>query len=128
MAIAKTIGEEFEKRLASKEAYQLPSEQKQQQKITETHRYSKENAPVSECSLSMSAGVLMIGYDTPIYYAEKLTNELLKSTKKKATYLKKEYDYYGVTIDFLSLKSVTMISCNIEGRCPESRLEINFCS
>lgn len=61
----------------------------------------------------MSTGVLITAEDTPVYYAESLTNQLLKSAKTSKKL--KEKGYLGGTIDFLSLKSVTMISSNIEG-------------
>ncbi len=64
----------------------------------------------------MSTGVLITSYSTPIYYAEKLTNQLLKSAKKKAKDAQRweNYRYHGGTIDILTLKSVTMISSNIK--------------
>jgi CRISPR-associated protein Cmr2 len=60
----------------------------------------------------MSTGVLMTAEDTPIYYAYNLTSQLLKSAKKRAKELKKD-NYCGGTVDFLVMKSVTMISSNI---------------
>jgi CRISPR-associated protein Cmr2 len=47
------------------------------------------------------------------YYADQLVGQLLKSAKKRAKELKKEYEYQSGTIDFLVLKAVTMISSNI---------------
>ncbi|OYE00524.1 type III-B CRISPR-associated protein Cas10/Cmr2 [Nostoc sp. 'Peltigera membranacea cyanobiont' 232] len=105
LAIAKTIGEEFERRLADLKDYQIPQR-------CLYHRYHPQSALSSQCKLSMSTGVLITAEDTPIYYAEKLTNQLLKSAKKGAKELKK-YGYYGGTVDFLVMKSVTMISSNI---------------
>ncbi|WP_066426865.1 type III-B CRISPR-associated protein Cas10/Cmr2 [Anabaena sp. 4-3] len=111
LAIAKTIGEEFEKILLKKgtryeinESYDFKS----------IHRYQdkEHTSPSKQCVLSMSTGVLITAEDTPIYYAEKLTNQLLKSAKKQAKELKK-HGYYGGTVDFLVMKSVTMISSNI---------------
>jgi CRISPR-associated protein Cmr2 len=120
LAIAKTIGEEFENILLEGEKIQA----KVDYRITDEnilsrsricHRYKETNtAPASQCKLSMSVGVLITAYNTPIYYAENLTNQLLKSAKKKAKQLKQWHDYYGGTVDFLTMKSVTMISSNIE--------------
>jgi CRISPR-associated protein Cmr2 len=56
---------------------------------------------------------LITAYTTPIYYAEKLATQLLKSAKSRAKNLKKA-GYQGGTVDFLVMKSVTMISSNIE--------------
>ncbi|MFN6519182.1 MAG: type III-B CRISPR-associated protein Cas10/Cmr2 [Nostoc sp. CreGUA01] len=105
LAIAKTIGEEFERRLAELENYKLPQR-------CFFHRYQPQLSLASQCQLSMSTGVLITAEDTPIYYAEKLTSQLLKSAKKRAKDLKKD-GYYGGTVDFLVMKSVTMISSNI---------------
>ncbi|MEI6442925.1 MAG: type III-B CRISPR-associated protein Cas10/Cmr2 [Nostocales cyanobacterium ELA583] len=105
LAIAKTIGEEFERRLTKSESYKLP-------KRSLYHRYHPQSSPPSECKLSMSTGVLITAEDTPIYYAENLTNQLLKSAKKLAKDLKKS-GYYGGTVDFLVMKSVTMVSSSI---------------
>jgi CRISPR-associated protein Cmr2 len=109
LAIAQTIGEEFESILkqrgyATDKSY--PPEN--------IHRFKSEKIPTGQdqCELSMSVGVLITAEDTPIYYAEHLTNQLLKSAKKQAKHLKQE-GYYGGTIDFLVMKSVTMISSNI---------------
>ncbi|MUG98261.1 type III-B CRISPR-associated protein Cas10/Cmr2 [Scytonema sp. UIC 10036] len=111
LEIAHTIGEEFEKRLTQFQDYQIPESQ-QDIKSVECHRYSPEKAQVSQCKLSMSIGVLITAYNTPIYYAQKLTEQLLKSAKARAKDLKK-FNYYGGTVDFLVMKSVTMISSKI---------------
>jgi len=107
--IAKTIGEEFENLLllSNSSSYQVTPR-------CFYHRYSPDRALLSQCKLSMSAGVLITAEDTPIYYAEKLTNQLLKSAKKTGKKLLKDAGYFGGTIDFLVMKSVTMISSNIE--------------
>ena len=108
LAIAKTIGEEFENLilLSNSSSYQVTPR-------CFYHRYSPPRALLSECQLSMSAGVLITAEDTPIYYAQDLTNQLLKSAKKTGKKLK-DAGYLGGTIDFLVMKSVTMISSNIE--------------
>ena len=116
LAIAKTIGEEFERILVERgECYQEKNQKYCPQIV---HRYLgeyQETQPPTgdrQCKLSMSAGVLITAEDTPIYYAEKLTNQLLKSAKKRGKQLKKQ-NYYGGTVDFLVMKSVTMISSNV---------------
>lgn len=118
LAISKTIGQEFEKILLKKEirgekTYLLSSQEQDKQSQT-YNRYIKEKPSNSLCSLSMSMGVLIIADDTPIYYAQKLTEQLLKSAKLKAKTLKEQYKYYGGTIDFLVLKSVTMIASTLK--------------
>ncbi|MCT7987607.1 type III-B CRISPR-associated protein Cas10/Cmr2 [Laspinema olomoucense] len=117
LAIAQTIGEEFEKILLAnnKTTYQITEKDMLSNPVT-CHRYQDPQNPPqpSQCQLSMSTGVLITSYSTPIYYAEKLTNQLLKSAKKKAKTLKEDFCYHGGTIDILTLKSVTMISSNIQ--------------
>ena len=119
LAIAQTIGEEFEKILLAnnKTTYQITENDILSKSVT-CHRYQNPHNPPqpSQCQLSMSTGVLITSYNTPIYYAEKLVNQLLKSAKKKAKDLKggENYRYHGGTIDILTLKSVTMISSNIQ--------------
>ncbi|MCP6759990.1 MAG: type III-B CRISPR-associated protein Cas10/Cmr2 [Fischerella sp. CENA71] len=80
------------------------------------HRYQGKNPSeyTSQCELSMSAGVLITAENTPIYYAQELTSQLLKSSKKLAKELKRNYNYYGGTVDFLVLKAVTMIASDIK--------------
>ena len=115
LEIACTIGEKFEELLLAKgDRYQLAPEKAQKSSLC--HRYQPETAPISKCLLSTSMGLLITADDTPIYYAEKLYSQLLKSAKKKAKALKKnsKYDYHGGTVDILTLKSVTMISSNLE--------------
>jgi CRISPR-associated protein Cmr2 len=122
LAIAKTLCEEFERIVLSLDnhlALDL-SESRPNQAIHRCH--SVETEP-SRCQLSMSAGVLITADDTPIYYAENLTSQLLKSAKKKAKTLKKDLNYYGGTIDFLVMKSVTMLSSKVQ-EFRESGLEV----
>jgi len=108
LQIAKTIGEEFECKLAKTKRYPLPANCQN----TSVHRCQGETIS-SQSLLSMSIGVLITAKDTPVYYAQKLTEQLLKSAKKRAKELR-DAGYYGGTVDFLTLKSVTMISSNIE--------------
>lgn len=113
LAIAKDIGEKFEEILASKgDRYKIPPSQKQPK--IHPHRYRPLEATHRDTQLSTSIGVLTTSYDTPIYYANRLVNQLLKSAKKRAKELKKDGKYLGGTVDILTLKSVTMISSNIE--------------
>ena len=109
LEIAKTIGDKFEEILQEKGRYRLEPDPKS----ISAQRYCI-NAKASECQLSMSMGVVMLDYKTPIYYAQNLANQLLKSAKKRAKHLKQHYNYYGGTVDVLALKSVTMISSNIQ--------------
>ncbi|WP_413167613.1 type III-B CRISPR-associated protein Cas10/Cmr2 [Capilliphycus salinus ALCB114379] len=111
LEVAKTLGEEFEKELLKASGYN--SDQTYSSK--KVHRCHGDNLPTgnNQCELSMSTGVLITAEKTPIYYAEKLTNQLLKSAKERAKVLRKQ-GYYGGTIDFLTMKSVTMIASSIK--------------
>ena len=111
LEIAQSIGEKFEEILTHTERYSLqPHETKNP---ASCHRYQGETAPRSQSRLSISSGVLITAENTPIYYAFNLVSQLLKSAKKKTKDLKKK-GYFGGTVDFLTLKAVTMISSNIE--------------
>jgi CRISPR-associated protein Cmr2 len=115
--IAKTIGEECERILLSKgDIYKVEEKEQNKYNPQNVHRYQPKdhNFEKVQCKLSMSTGVLITAENTPIYYAQKLTEQLLKSAKKKAKDLKEDKKgYYGGTVDFLVMKSVTMISSNI---------------
>ena len=112
LEIAQTIGEKFEEILKSKNRYTIPNSKKPIDYSFQRHQNG--NIKPSESFLSTSLGVLITAENTPIYYAEKLVGQLLKSAKKTAKHLKTKYGYHGGTIDFLSMKSVTMLSSNVE--------------
>jgi CRISPR-associated protein Cmr2 len=111
LEVAKTIGEKFEEILSQKQEYKIAPDRDSD--LTDYQRYRSNEASPSQCQLSTSIGVLIAADNTPIYYAEDLVSQLLKSAKKKAKELKK-YGFCGGTVDLLSMKSVTMISSNIE--------------
>jgi len=130
LEIAKAIGEEFEnhlKSIRSSNGHPIYGNPKTYNP-KEVHRYqspdSSENPTgQNQCELSISIGVLITSDDTPIYYAENLTGQLLKSAKNKAKSLRKS-GYYSGTIDFLVMKSVTMLSSKV-GEFRESGLVID---
>lgn len=112
LAIAQTLSEEFERLLIQNSDFRT-AQVIEPSSLTAIHRYCPKAANPSVCKLSMSVGVLVTAEDTPIYYAEDLTNQLLKSAKNHAKTLKKEHGYLGGTIDFLVMKAVTMLSSNV---------------
>jgi CRISPR-associated protein Cmr2 len=121
LAIAKTIGEQFEQILLRqvqipgveiKGGYQTQPSEKPID-LSKCHRYLSQNAGTTNCQLSTSMGVLIADYKTPIYYAKKLYEQLLKSAKKRAKDLK-QHGYCGGTVDFFVMKSVTAIASSIE--------------
>lgn len=128
LQISQMIGERFEKILLQEiPVIENESENGDLKKITgdyrlnhtkpfEPHKYQRykpSTANRSDCELSTSIGVLITAVNTPIYYARDLVEQLLKSAKERAKKLKKA-GYHGGTVDFLSLKSVTMISSNVK--------------
>ncbi|MFM5983340.1 MAG: type III-B CRISPR-associated protein Cas10/Cmr2 [Sphaerospermopsis kisseleviana] len=119
LEISQIIGEKFEELMINKsvdksdEIADYRIEQTKPVDKKKIHRYHPQTAKPSECKLSTSIGVLITADDTPIYYAQDLVTQLLKSAKEKAKKLKK-VEYHGGTIDFITLKSVTMIASNIK--------------
>src|SRR5205085_9900442 len=71
-------------------------------------------APPRQCKVSLSAGVVIADSHTPIFYLEQLAGQLLKSAKRRAKSLRQRREYFGGTLDFISLKSVTTLSGTID--------------
>src|SRR5205807_5348437 len=71
-------------------------------------------APPRQCKVSLSAGVVIADSHTPIFYLEQLAGQLLKSAKRRAKLLRQRRGYFGGTLDFISLKSVTTLSGTID--------------
>jgi len=115
LVIAKVIGEKFEEIMLERSTnYRLKLEELNSlENLEKVHRYKPETANYSKSQLSTSIGVLITSVNTPIYYARELLDQLVKSAKNRAKKLIK-LGYYGGTVDFLTLKSVTMIASNIQ--------------
>ncbi len=127
LEVAQAIGQEFEQRLSERNgpySEQLVSEGSSPYitsttyELDQVHRNFRQTpfCAIRQNRLSISSGVLITAADTPIYYAFNLVSQLLKLAKKKAKNLSKRESnsYLGGTVDFLTLKAVTMISSNIE--------------
>lgn len=110
LEIAKNLGEQFELFLEKTGRYKL-KKLPDSETASRWHRYKGKTPQTLNSCLSISSGVLVTADNTPIYYAEKLVSQLLKSAKKKAKSLE---GYAGGTVDILTLKAVTMISSNIK--------------
>jgi CRISPR-associated protein Cmr2 len=128
LEISQMIGDRFEKILLQEiQINEIQSDDRKTKEITGNYRlnhtkpfepqkyqrYKPLMAKRSDCELSTSIGVLITAVNTPIYYARDLVEQLLKSAKERAKKLKNA-GYYGGTVDFLTLKSVTMISSNVK--------------
>ncbi len=66
-----------------------------------------------QSAVGLSAGVLLADVHTPIFFQQILVEQLLKSAKRRAKELRKQ-DHLGGTIDFMALKSVTMITSKLD--------------
>ena len=63
---------------------------------------------------SMSLGFVIAEAHTPVAFLEHLAGSLLKSAKNRAkTLIKEDVGYRGGTVDFLVLKSISMITSNL---------------
>ena len=125
LEIAQTIGTKFEEILLKQHLLPDNIEIKKNYRADESdlnsdkhHRYRADEAAPADCQLSMSSGVLLAAQNTPIYYAEQLTTQLLKSAKQKAKALNTTAKqtggrYRGGTVDFLVMKSVTMLAATV---------------
>jgi len=81
------------------------------------HRYRplEQTQPVTpepQPAISLSAGVIIAGENTPIFFLHDLVTALLKSAKAKAKELK-EQGYRGGTLDFLILKAIPMVTTEL---------------
>ena len=87
-------------------------------KSTESYEWAqvqrcKGDSPNLQSKVSFSTGVVLADAHTPVFYLEELASQLLKTAKHRAKRFKR-YGYHGGTVDFLSLKSVTMIGGTVE--------------
>jgi CRISPR-associated protein Cmr2 len=79
---------------------------------TQVERYWPGAIPDTQSLVGLSCGVLLVSANTPVFFINDLVDQLLKSAKKRAKDLRKE-NYHGATIDFMALKSVTMVTDNL---------------
>ncbi|KAB8145990.1 hydrolase [Chloroflexia bacterium SDU3-3] len=63
--------------------------------------------------VGLSAGVIIAPETTPIFFLRDLVEELLKSAKKKAKQ-HTAHGFYGGAVDFMVLKSISMVTDNIQ--------------
>ncbi len=110
--IALAIGYSFEAELAAN----LPGMDQARSSQQFVQRYGAETrfqtAPYTP-SIGLSAGVLIAQENAPIFFLRDLVEELLKSAKKLAKHNAQQH-YYGGAIDFMVLKSITMVTDNIK--------------
>lgn len=83
-------------------------------RAAEAQRYRKAEFKVGgRPVISLSAGVVLAQKDNPIFFLQDMVEELLKSAKDAVKRLKEKHGYTGGTLDFMALKSVTMVTSNV---------------
>jgi CRISPR-associated protein Cmr2 len=107
LPIAHQIAQGVETRLAERDLFQYPHTYTPEA----VHRcvVNPDAVPRIQSEIALSAGVLLADAHTPIFFLQELVEQLLKSAKTRAKALKSTR-YRGGSIDFMALKSVTMIT------------------
>ena len=84
-------------------------------RLSQRYKSSKwVDAQKMQPAFSMSLGFVIAEAHTPVAFLEHLAGSLLKSAKTRAkTLIKDEVGYRGGTVDFLVLKSISMITSNL---------------
>lgn len=115
LTIASTIGQQFERRMQQNLhdlGYHLPN-------VCSTKnmpgRYAHATPLIDEPfapSIGLSAGILIAQETMPLFFARKLVEELLKNAKERAKTHAKN-NFYSGAVDFMVLKSTTMVADDI---------------
>lgn len=112
--IALKIGLAFEEELAKALRQYVPDTALSSQSFK--GRYSDNTIVTNDNytpSIGLSAGVIIAQENAPIFFLRDLVEELLKSAKGLAKDNAKQ-NYYGGAVDFMVMKSVTMVTDNIK--------------
>ncbi|MDE0012269.1 MAG: hypothetical protein OXU36_14055 [Candidatus Poribacteria bacterium] len=109
--VVHAIGESFDS------GFNSSAKLKEKNNLHKSQRYmSTGGVDVQEMQpiFSMSLGFVIAEAHTPVAFLEHLAGSLLKSAKTRAkTLIKDEVGYRGGTVDFLVLKSISMITSNL---------------
>lgn len=112
--IVHAIGENFDSEFNSYDSY---TKLKEKDNLPKSQRYkSKEwiDEQKMQPVFSMSLGFVIAEGHTPVAFLEHLAGSLLKSAKTRAkTLIEDAGGYRGGTVDFLVLKSISMITSNL---------------
>ncbi len=111
LEIAHEIGVNFDKAFMSQSVYGKAESPEKAQRYQSPQWKSTANSKLPQ--FSMSLGFVIANEHTPIAFMEDLAGKLLKSAKSRAKKLKTEVGYSGGTVDFISLKSLSMISSEL---------------
>ena len=112
LEIALTIGREFETRLANLVSV-IPNARNT---LHHRGRYGAETDVVRDSytpSIGLSAGVIVAQENAPIFFLRDLVDELLKNAKGLAKDNVK-HGFYGGAVDFMVMKSITMVTDKIK--------------
>ena len=86
-------------------------------KLRKSQRYQSEkwvDEQEMQPVFSLSLGFVVAEEHTPVAFLEHIAHSLLKSAKSRAkTLIKEDVGYRGGTVDFLVLKSISMITSNL---------------
>ena len=111
--VVHAIGQNFDREFNSHSKFREGAENK----LLKSQRYMPGewiDAAEMQPAISLSLGFVVANEHTPIGFLEHLADSLLKSAKSRAKTLKKpEVGYLGGTVDFLVLKSLSMITSEL---------------
>ena len=109
--VVKSIGENFDNAFQSKTRFI------EKDPLCKSQRYNTKDwadKQDKQPEFSMSLGFVIAEEHTPVAFLEHLAASLLKSAKSRAkTLIKEAGGYRGGTVDFLVLKSISMITSNL---------------
>lgn len=108
--VVKAIGENFDN------AFQSKTRLTKKEHLCKSQRYNAKDwadKQDKQPEFSMSLGFVIAEEHTPVAFLEHLANSLLKSAKNRAKKLGKKVGYRGGTVDFLVLKSLSMITSEL---------------
>jgi CRISPR-associated protein Cmr2 len=112
--IALTIGLTFEQMLAKELQHYVPNAAFSSAAFK--GRYNADSKVITDDykpPIGLSAGVIIAQENAPIFFLRDQVEELLKSAKKLARHNVRQ-GYYGGAVDFMVMKSITMVIDNIK--------------
>ena len=111
--VVHAIGENFDRQFDSQKEFTAVTPDN----LRKSQRYKRKkwaDKQRMQPAFSLSLGFVIAEEHTPIGFLEHLAHSLLKSAKTRAkTLKKKEIGYLGGTVDFLTLKSISMITSEL---------------
>ena len=115
--IVHAIGENFDRQFDSQKEFTAVTPDNLRDNLRKSQRYlpgewAEEQR--MQPAFSLSLGFVIAEEHTPVGFLEHLAYSLLKTAKTRAkTLKKKEVGYLGGTVDFLTLKSISMITSEL---------------